>query len=228
MVEFEEETEKIWDRFRKGTLTHAQVQTELDVLIQKHFPTFIKLSDFFERLENEVSNRVHDKIPMSSGYRTSIDRCFAKRALVTTQIVKESDFTNFWLSASWLEKPSKDDEETVKKLDVESLTKYYLLIFRSLIGLARSGYENTSQCRKLHAFLRLTKKAMLKHGVLKVKGDAFEEFLQHKQAYKSQKERLEESRKSGKKCFHCESTNVRSYNKAEWKCYSCGKRFRKH
>jgi len=227
MVEFEQETEEIWDRFRKGTLTHDEVQTELDVLISKYFPTFFKRSDFFERLENEISNRVHDKIPMSSGYRTNIDRCFAKRAIIDTQIIKESDFINFWLNASWLKNPSKHDKETIKKLSVDDLTRYHILIFRCLIDLARNGYENSVQCRKLHEFLKLTKKRMLRERILKVKGDAFVEFLENKEAYKSKQETLEEARKSGKFCPNCNSANVRSYGQ-EWKCYSCGKRFRKH
>jgi len=33
---------------------------------------------------------------------------------------------------------------------------------------------------------------------------------------------------TGEKCTFCGSSNVRSYNKQEWKCYDCKKRFRKH
>lgn len=228
MVEFKEETEEIWDKWRKNEISHAQVQEQIDVLVQKHFPSFFKRSDFFERLENEVANRVHAKIPMASGYRSNANKYFSKRASVDTQIIKESDFTNFWISASWLEKPNKHDKRTIKKLSVDDLTRYHILIFRCLIDLAKNGYENSAQCRKLHRFLKLTKKAMLRHGVLKEKGDAFIEFLENKQNYRSKQEKLEEARKSGKFCPNCNSANVRSYNKVEWKCYSCGKRFRKH
>lgn len=43
------------------------------------------------------------------------------------------------------------------------------------------------------------------------------------------KEKLwEKARIEGSICPHCQSENVRSYNSKEWKCHTCGKRFRKH
>lgn len=225
-MDFEQKSEEIWDRFRKGELTHDEVQTELDVLIQKYFPSFIKKSDFFERLENEISNRVHNKIPMGSTFRGNANTYFSKKAIETTKVVKESDFTNFWLSASWVENPSKYDKKTIKKLSVDDLTKYHILIFRSLIDLARNGYENSTQTKKLHEFLKLTKKAMLRHGVLKVRSDAFVEFLEHKQTYKSKTECLDEARKSGKFCPYCQSTNTFP-NGNMYGCHDCKRSWRR-
>jgi len=48
------------------------------------------------------------------------------------------------------------------------------------------------------------------------------------QANREQENLLEKARVTGSICPHCGSENVRSYGKAEWKCYTCGKRFRKH
>jgi len=52
----------------------------------------------------------------------------------------------------------------------------------------------------IHEFYKLTKKAMVKKRILRNPKDAFDEFLQHKQTYKSKREKLEEARVSGSTC----------------------------
>lgn len=225
--EFETKVEALWQLHREGKLTHDEVQHRMDRLIPKYCPTQIKKSDFFERLDTEIKNRVNDKLPRS--YSETKVFHFKRLGVLERKVVTEDNFTSFFLNASWLHKPNSDDKRYIQQTDSESLTKFHLVIlFRGLVDLAKNGFENSASCRILHEYYKLTHAECLKRGILQNPNDAYLEFLTNKQAYKSKAEKEEESRKTGKSCFHCGSHNVKSHNKIEWKCHNCKKRFRKH
>jgi len=141
----------------------------------------------------------------------------------------ETNWVAFWLECSWLTYPTTEDKEMVTNLNTWEIPDYYVVISQSLKQFVDANMEDSEQCRKLHEYYKLLKTEFncRETNVLPQK-DAFLDYIEHKQDYQKQENLMEDARKYGNICPYCESENVRSYNQQEWKCYSCGKRFRKH
>jgi len=211
------DTEKVWDKWRNGKVTHDQVQDELTTI----FPPV--LTGFFTQLKNEIQARIHDRVPMEEGY-PNVNKHFHKLAEAETKIVKTENFITFF--EEYLTKINDDDLEALKKLDNENLTEYHVLIFRTLMDMAKSDMEKTNTCTILHALYKLSKAEMVRRGLLKNPNDAFEEFLQDKDQIINQAQRLEQARKTGKFCPYCNGFNVIKDGHA-YVCKDCKKAGRK-
>jgi hypothetical protein len=184
--------------------------------------------DFFENLKTEIGNMVNYRIPMRAREGLTEDAYFSKRVRIETEIVKEEDFVSFWINCKWLTQPTIEDTDILRKLETEDLEEYHIVIFRSLMDMAKRDLEDTEQSKTLHEYYKLTRKELESRGTFLLKGDAYEEFIANKEQKVREENLLEEARRTGEICPHCQSNNVRSYGKQEWKCYACGKRFRKH
>ena len=213
------DADKVWDKWRNGEITHDEVQTELDKILPQ------EPKGFFKNLEEEIQGWINSEIP-ESGKSHNIDAYFNRRASINTKLVKETNLTDFWQRCQWLAKPTETDLRDLSILCDDDLTEYHILIFHSLIDLAKQDLENTESCKNLHEFYKLTKSEMIKRGILSNPDDAFEEYLQDREAHKSQAERMEEARKTGEFCPHCDSKNIISDGHS-WRCKDCKKRFRK-
>jgi hypothetical protein len=226
----EKESEKIWDLFSEGKISHEEVQKRLDVLIREYgFDGYLpQPQSFFKRLKQEINERLYEEIPLNSGFRDREDVYINRMLTVETEIVKKSSFVKFWLTSTWLTYPTQQDLETIKTLDSEDLTEFHILIFRCLIDLSKQDLEDSETCKKLHAYYKLTKEEMVKRGILTNPQDAFLEYTQNKHIHIEEENVFEKARTSGSMCPYCKSENVGSYNREQWYCRSCQKRWRKH
>lgn len=218
----EEDAEKIWDLWREGLITHKEVQERLDNDVLPWTP-----HGFFKNIETEISKLVTVRIPMQAKYKLTDLAYFNKRRKLQEEIVKTTDWTSFWVACDWLDYPTEQDKKDVHNLDAEDLTEFHIIIFKSLIDLAKQNQQDSEACKKLHQYYKLTRAEMEARSIFKEHGDAFLEFLGDKQQHVSEEERMEEARISGDFCPYCDSTNVGSYNREQFYCRDCKKRWRK-
>jgi len=215
--------EEIWQLWREGKIDHDEVQKRLDKILPQ------EPEGFYKNLKETLSLMVSDRIPHQSKRNLDADAYFSRRNKIEKEIVTETDWSNFWQNCKWLKQPSEQDVKILLNLNTEDLTKFHVLIFKSLVDMAKQDLEDSEPCKILHEFYKFSAQEMCDRGILKnPEKDAFYEYCQNKQTHIEQENLMEDARATGKICIHCGSQNVRSYNKQEWKCYDCGKRFRKH
>jgi transposase-like protein len=218
-LSIEELAEEIWQRFRNGELTHEQVQQELTAILPP------EPEGIFKALEVEIQKRVNDRFSWQVKSQLSPDAYFSKRGQEEKNVCTTDNFIKFFEEVG---QPSQQDIDSMPKLDDCDLEKYHIIIFRTLIGLTDEDLGNTPPCQNLHEYYKLTRQELCNRGLMRDLGDAFVEYCQNKGQIQQHKAQIQNARKTGSICVFCGSTNVRSYNKEQWKCYSCGKRFRKH
>jgi len=217
-IEFE--CEKIWDLWRKGEVSHEEVQRRLDEILGVE-------KSFFKELRDVLTLMVNARSPMKE---LSTSAYFNKREVIRNEIIKETDWVRFWQRCEWLKTPTQDDYETLSNLLDEEIADYHILICQSSTQLVDVDLEKSSEAQILREFYLLLKNEIASRPDMPKlpQKDAFLDYVQNKEEYVAEQTKMVDARRTGSMCLHCESTNVRSYNKAEWKCYNCGKRFRKH
>jgi hypothetical protein len=111
-------------------------------------------------------------------------------------------------------------------LDDFDLSIVQLILIQTFKEFIDSNQENDLACVKLRELYNAVYAEQSKrHPNDYPSGhDNFESYL----ARRGEREEIASSRVTGLRCIHCGSTNVRSYNKDEWKRRDCGRRFRKH
>lgn len=221
MSDIEAKAEKIWDLWREGKISHDEVQTRLD---NELFPS---AKGFFKALEHELLCMVNNNIFSKPD---SIEAYFNKLEKVRHTLLISSNWVQFWQTCGFLENPKTEDIKSLKILTSDLLADYHVLICVSLKQFIESDLENSSEAHVLYQYYRLLKQEINSRADMPKlpERDAFLDYVKNKQGYKEQENLMEKARKTGSKCAFCGSTEVRSYGKAEWKCYNCGKRFRKH
>jgi len=126
--------------------------------------------------------------------------------------------------------PLPEDYETLKHLGNYSLSNIHEVLCRSLKQLSDNNQEYEETANILHEYYKLTKAEINNRESMPTlpAKDAFLDYIANKKEHSRLRNLLKRARKSGTICIHCHSENVKSYNKNEWKCHDCGKRFRKH
>ena len=183
---------------------------------------------FFNDLKNTVDRLGNQRIPFRAREGLNSEQYFLKWAKTETKIVKETDWASFFQVCTFLTYPTPQDTQQIKIIDTEDLKEFHIIIFKGLLGFASMDLQDSTECKMLHAHYKLTRSELEHRKVFQLHGDAFEFAVQNKAEIEKETETMEYARKTGDFCPYCDSKNVRSYNKLEWKCYDCGKRFRKH
>lgn len=186
---------------------------------------------FYEQLNRAILSKYHSEMPsLDSNLRANKTRWFNHLEKLYEQIIMDSKYwLNYWLSCNWLKAPTKADKQEVKSLNDDDLIHICVCLATSLKGILFEDYENTSMANSLHELWKLAEKESNKRG-FGVDLDPYEVELSRKKkgVLINEAKLWEKARIEGSICPHCQSYEVRSYNKEEWKCHSCGKRFRKH
>ena len=220
MNKLEEKAEKIWDKWRSGEITYAEVQNRLSKLLPEP-------KGFFESLERELMIMTNSNIFSKP---ENVQAYFLKRQNVRNDLILDSNWVQFFQTCGFLENPKNEDIKALEVLDSGLLADYHILVCQALKRFIENELENSTEALILHQYYNLIKieiNSRIEMPKLPEK-DAFLDYVRNKQQYREQENLLEKARVTGSICPHCGSENVRSYGKAEWKCYTCGKRFRKH
>lgn len=222
-MSFEKESEEIWKRWEKGELTHEQVQRELDLIVG------VQPKGFFVKLEDNLRGLINQEFPDKTKETLHALEYFKRRDEAKKKLIKSINWSSFWqFHANMLNAPSNKELEHLKQMSNHQLADYFKLVCISLKQLVNNNLEHSEQAQILHEYYKLIKNEINSRGFVKLpERDAFIEYCQNKKQYKEELEKMERARESGSMCPYCDSTNVRSYGKAEWKCHDCGKRFRK-
>ncbi|MFC1488193.1 hypothetical protein ACFLRN_10970, partial [Thermoproteota archaeon] len=146
------------------------------------------------------------------------------------EVIKTNSWFKFWENCEWLESPTQEDIQYIPFLSDCKLSNAYGIILHSLKKLSENDLETTREAKILHKFYLLLKSAINSRPTMfrAPEVDAFLDYSKNKKEYREQKNREERARKTGEMCVFCGSEKVRSYNRIEWKCYQCNKRFRKN
>jgi len=216
--------EAIWDLWRKGEISHSEVQKELDLIVG------VQPKGFFVKLADNLRVLVEGKIPIQYRETFSYEEIASKRDEVRAKIIEKTNWSSFWqFHKDMLTNPTQNELEHLKQMSNHELIDFFKLVCLSLKQLINNNLENDTITQTLHGYYKMIKKEINSRDMCKLpKTDAFLEYIQHKQHYKEDLEKMERARELGSMCIFCESTEVRSFNKEQWKCYGCGKRFRKH
>jgi hypothetical protein len=193
---------------------------------------------FFKELDKQISREVLQRIPLSSKLRLNVKGYFNRLNSETQTVLEGKGWAHFWLDCKWLKKPSSDDSVELSEtfqgmnsfLDC-SLSECFIVVANSLKQLIDSNLEDEQVTKWLWEYYKLAKSEIntrlsmphFREGI-----NEFEDYIQTKSQHVNKIHLMEHARKHGDICPYCENKNVRSYNTSEWKCYECGKRFRKH
>ena len=220
----EQESQKIWEAFRNGEIMYQQVEIALNDIW-----SFADRKGFFEQLENFIGTMLNKKLSLVSRPDSSI-LYFEKRENARSQFIVSYGWSNFWLSCEWLEF-SQEDLGIIPNLKDYELVDYMIVLSASLHQFVDRELQDSEQAQTLHQIYKALKSEIEKRPQLNElhnKPDSFLDYIENKDFIKQHEEQLSKARVTGSICIHCGSINVRSYNSQEWKCHSCGKRFRKH
>jgi hypothetical protein len=186
---------------------------------------------FYENLNKAILHEYRSRLPnLESGYRKNSQRWFSHCEKILEETIQDDEFwLNYWLSCSWLKEPTEADAQEVKTLNDDDIIHACVCLATSLKGILFEDYENSAMANNLHELWKLAEKESNKRG-FGVYFDPYETELSRKKkgVIINEAKLWEKARSEGSICPHCQSKNVRSYNKQEWKCHDCGKRFRKH
>jgi len=144
---------------------------------------------------------------------------------------------NLVLSTNWrlifdvqpIELPTQKDAETVKTLSDDDLMRNIVILNHALASHIDHFEEGKPKTQILHAYYRLLKNEIAHRNLdfYTAIGDGYQEYLEDRTDRLATAKELESARQTGSVCIFCGSKNVRSYNSEKWKCYDCGKQFRK-
>lgn len=220
MDKIELESEKTWDLWRKGEISHEQVQERLNEVVGVE-------TGFFAELNDTLRGLVQYRIPQKAKESYSTQAYFNKLESTYEKVIKETNWLGLWLNCNWLKAPTLEDHKTLENLGDYTLSNMHLILCISLKQLLDADLKKQAQI--LHAFYKLTKSEINARPSMPQlpETDAFDDYRQNKQIYIKQQTKMEDARRTGEFCPYCDSQNVRSYNREQWKCYSCNKRFRK-
>jgi len=221
-MKIDKKIELLQEKLRKGFISYEQYQQELDEL-------FGNVSPFFQKLISELSELAQSHIPQKS--KETIDQNWYYSRLIEAyqKSIKENSWVNFWERCEWLETPIMDNVLSLENIGDWTLSNIHICLCQSLKQFQEQGLDDSKETRTLHEYYLLTKAEINKReSTPKLPEiDAFLEFRKNKEQYLNQEERFEEARRTGQFCPYCENKNVVS-DGHNWKCNSCGKRFRKH
>ena len=222
-LELEKKAQKIWDKWRKKEIDSSEVHRRLDLL-------FGVETRFIKEVSGVLSELAQSKINQKSKEYYNAKRYFSKLEDAIEDVIKNNTWFKFWENCEWLEFPTQEDIQYIPFLSDFKLSNVYGIIIYSLKQLSENDQEDTEQANILHEYYLLLKNEInSRHTMFRLpQVDAFLDYSKSKKEYREQKNREEGARKTGEMCVFCGSENVRSYNRIEWKCYSCNKRFRKN
>jgi hypothetical protein len=189
----------------------------------------IPTTNFFEELNLFLIRAVNQKISQ-------------KQKLQLQNLTEYSSFRvnleeNIVLSTNWrsvldnqpLELPTQEDIERIKTLSNDDLMRDIVILNHALSDCIDNFEESKPKTQIIHAYYRLLKQEVAHRPSLDFypKEDGYQEYLEDRTDRLATSQQLERARETGEVCIFCGSTNVRSYNSEKWKCYTCGKQFRK-
>ena len=190
-----------------GTITNKEIQAQMSQFFNE---------DLAYKLKNRLEQQVNGQISLKAKEHLSDRQYFAKRDELENQII-QSGFPYAFFS----EEASLDEIEALRLNFIDRKTMM-LIIISALKMYVDNELENDPKAQALHR-LYLQLKQQLSSEIPFEEGDGFTEYL----ASKSERSELENTRVSGSICPSCLGHNVHSKG-AEFQCFDCKKRWRKH
>jgi len=185
--------------------------------------------NFFDELNIQIIRLGSDKISMRMREWYNPDRYFEKLAEKIDEAIKNANFLGFWARFGELYKPQPEDLKALKTINSYYLSNIHMVLCRSLQQLVLNDMEHEETAQILHEYYLLTQQEINNRPDMPTltNKDEFLEEIANKEQNQELRELLKNARRTGKICVFCHSREVKSYNKDEWKCHTCGKRFRK-
>ena len=206
----------------EGIISEAEYQSAINELYQ-HFPD---RQTFYDRLKTFIRGLVLPKIYSKPPRLFDYSSKYSKKTL---EVEMKFDWMDFWMSCEWLDMPSQQDIDALRTFQDSELVQYTGIIGGlSLKPLIDADLQDSETAKRLYEHYKLLKQEIANRGLDYPSVDAVQDYIKHKEKYKKRAKQLEEARVTGNMCIYCHGTDVRSYGKAEWKCYDCNRRFRKH
>jgi hypothetical protein len=186
---------------------------------------------FFGDLNEYLNERVNALISDKQKGNLQILREYAvHRATVEQNVILNLvDWRSYFETAN-LDNPKEIDVKLVALMSDSDVLTFTVVLNRALKQCIDSYEENSEHCQILYSYYKILKVETANRPSLAFypSEDGFKDCLETRIWRHKEERKLSEARELGNYCVHCGSNNVRSYNKQEWKCYDCGKRFRKH
>jgi hypothetical protein len=190
---------------------------------------------FFSQLNDYLMERVNAIISEKQKGNLSNQReYFQYRAKIEQSVIQNLvEWRSYFETCGYLAFPTQEDKLVLA--DSNNVSDSDIMTFNVILGFALRKYidnymENSENCQKLYSYYKLLKEETGKRETLAFypHEDGFVDYLENRIWRHEEQRKAESARQLGNYCIHCGSENVASYNKKEWKCKSCGKRFRKH
>jgi len=140
--------------------------------------------------------------------------------------VLNSDYIAYFDSVSF-DYPSLEDTRELETLETSDILQFIVMLNHALAQYIDAFRENEDTTQKLYAFYELLKKEACSRIPSYPKEDGYTDYLNSRNERLEQKQKLEKARVEGNICVHCGSSDVRSHGD-KWKCFECGRKFRKH
>jgi hypothetical protein len=187
---------------------------------------------FFGNLNEFLTERINAVISEKQKHSLQILREYAQfRAKVEENVIENLvDWRAYFETVDYLGFPSETDIKLASLLSDSDIMTFTVILNHALKGYIDNYMENSENCQILYGYYQLLKEETQRRPSLGFypKEDGFKDYLSTRAWRHEENRKLEDARLKGNYCIFCGSENVRSYNKQEWKCYDCGKRFRKH
>jgi hypothetical protein len=177
-----------------------------------------------ERVNALISDKQKDNLDLLSEYAEF-------RAKTEENVIRNLvNWRAFFETCDFMAYPSDSDVKMACLLSDSDVMTFTVILNLALRSYIDNYEENSEKCQLLYGFYRILKEETQRRPSLSFyqQEDGFKDFLVTRIWRHEEQRKLEDARLSGSMCIFCGSENVRSYNKQEWKCKDCGKRFRKH
>lgn len=223
MDEIDVKVALIQDRLKHKEISLEEYHQECDKI-------FGIKKGFFVNLKSELENLASNQISMKSRDWLTSNRYLNLLAKKIDETIENYDWVEFWLRYKGLHMPLDEDLETLKHLGNYQLANIHEVLCYSLKQQSDNDLEYEETAQILHEYYKLTKNEINSRESMPQlpPKDAFLDYIAHKKEHGRLRNLLKGARKSGEICVHCHSRNVISYNKLEWQCKDCKRRFRKH
>ena len=169
------------------------------------------------KLQNSLMGAVNGEISPKAKEHLNTRQYFEKRNAIEDEIIINTSFAySFFENEATLEE--------IKQLDPTLFNPKTLMlcVISALKGYISQERETDLKCLVLHN-LYLLLKQQLSSEIPFPEGDGFTEYINSK----AERLELENTRSTGSVCLACGSHNVHSKG-AEFQCFDCEKRWRKH
>lgn len=184
---------------------------------------------FFQKLDIKIDGLASNNISPRVREWFKSDRYFKRLQDKTDEVLEKTNWVSFWQRQDWLKAPSNEDHETLPYMNDEALANIWICLCQSLKQLIANDFEESETALNLNKYFKLLRDEINNRpSMFKIPDkDYFAIDVANKTKNQKKAKEIENARKTGALCIRCHSRKIISYNKQEWKCKSCGKRFRK-